>query len=209
MNAILAKSQIATRKKAKDGLRDYDSPDAIFPGRPDVQITQGYIDKAWAEAEDLASSRPRLSSYCSTMNLEDMELEIARSVTSAIVQRYVFDHRPTNFSPSMIATLDPWTAVLDLQSSELSNVQLRPYVLLAHLRVHAFLCHSLPKHLRQYIPIVRALLARDTGNSFGIWDGDDRDEMLGWGVWVSASYFNHSKNPFLGENCFSLNTVGQ
>jgi SET and MYND domain-containing protein len=143
------------------------------------------------------------------MDLEDMELEIARSLASAIVHRYVFDRHLTNFCSSTITTSDPWTAVLDLQTGELSNIRLRPYVLLAHLRVYAFLCHSLPKHLRQYVPTTRALLARDTGNAFGIWDGDDREEMLGWGVWVSASYFNHSKNPFLGANFFTLNYVGQ
>jgi SET and MYND domain-containing protein len=210
VNAILAKAQVATRKKVKDKLHGCDSPDPmIFPSGPDVQITQDYIDKAWAEAEDLASFRARLSSYCSTMNLEDMELEIARFVASAIVHRYVFDHCLIDCSPSMITTFDPWTVVLDLQSGELSNFRLRPYVLLAHLRVYAFLCHSLPKHLRVYVPTVRALLARDTGNAFGIWDGDDRDEMLGWGVWVSASYFNHSKNIFLREILLHTHYVGQ
>ena len=191
INAVLAKSQITTRKKAKDV---HDFLDPIFSSGPDMQITQDAVDKAWREAEDLASSHARLFSYCSTMHLEDMELEIARLAASAIVQRYAFDL--TNSCALTTATSDPWTAVLDLQSGELLNVRLRPYVLLAHLRVYAFLCHSLPKHLKQYVSTIRPLLARDTGNAFGIWDGDNRDEMLGWGVWVSASYFNHSKIPF-------------
>jgi SET and MYND domain-containing protein len=193
VNALLGKAKIATRSQsAKDGY------DPILQNIPTAQITQDHIDKAWAGIEELVSSRTRLSSYCSTMNLEDMELEISRSVASAIVQRYVFDHRLANLTTSsVISSPDLWAEVLDLQSSELSNVSLRPYILTAHLRVYAFLCHSLPTHLRLYVLTARNILARDTGNAFGIWDGDSRDEMLGWGLWVGASYFNHSKKLLL------------
>ncbi|KAG2159270.1 SET domain-containing protein [Suillus bovinus] len=191
VNALLGKAKIATRKNP-----DRDGYDPILPNGPPTQITQDYIDKAWADVEELVSCRARLSSYCSTMNLEDMELEISRSVASAIVQRYVSDHRLASLATSsIITTSDLWKEVLDLQSSELPNVSLRPYILAAHLRVYAFLCYSLPKHLRQYVPTVRHILARDTGNAFGIWDGDNRDEMLGWGLWAGASYFNHSCCP--------------
>ncbi|KAG2356337.1 hypothetical protein BDR07DRAFT_1423569, partial [Suillus spraguei] len=153
------------RNPARDGY------DPILPNGPTVQITQDYIDKAWADVEDLVSSHARLSAYCSTMNLEDMEFEISRSVASAIVQLYVFDHHLANLAVfSIISASDTWAEVLDLQSSEFSNVSLRSYILAAHLRVYAFLCYSLPKHLKS------------------------RDEMLGWGLWVGASYFNHSKN---------------
>jgi len=41
---------------------------------------------------------------------------------------------------------------------------------------------------------VRALLGRDPGNVFGIWEitPDDQDsEMFGWGAYVFGSYFNH------------------
>lgn len=191
VNALLGKAKITTRRNpARDGY------DPILPNGPTAQITQDYIDKAWADVEDLVSSRARLSAYCSTMNLEDMEFEISRSVASAIVQRYVFDHHLANLAvSSTISASDPWAEVLDLQSSEFSNVSLRPYILAAHLRVYAFLCYSLPKHLKSYVHTARHILARDTGNTFGIWDGDSRDEMLGWGLWVGASYFNHSCCP--------------
>lgn len=59
---------------------------------------------------------------------------------------------------------------------------------------------------------VRAILARDHGNVFGIWEqgpsGDDGEneggsgddgEMFGWGMYVFGSYFNH------GELCFLSN----
>ncbi|KIK39557.1 hypothetical protein CY34DRAFT_808181 [Suillus luteus UH-Slu-Lm8-n1] len=191
VNALLGKAKIATRSQsARDGH------DPILPNISTAQITQDYIDEAWVDVENFVSSRTLLSSYCSTMNLEDMELEISRSVASAIVQRYVIDHRLANLTASsVISSSDLWAEVLNLQSSELSNVSLRPYILKAHLRVYAFLCHSLPTHLKTYVPMARIILARDTGNAFGIWDGDSRDEMLGWGLWAGASYFNHSCCP--------------
>ncbi len=43
---------------------------------------------------------------------------------------------------------------------------------------------------------VRALLGRDPGNVFGIWEmtPDDQDsEMFGWGAYIFGSYFNHGK----------------
>ncbi|KAG2133693.1 SET domain-containing protein [Suillus clintonianus] len=193
VNALLAKAKMATRRQPKDGHLGYDP---ILPNGSTAQITQHQIDKAWADAEEFVSSRARLSSYCSTMNLEDMELEISRLVASAIVQRYVFDHGLANLAvSSIISTSNPWAEFLGLQSSELSNVRMRPYIFAAHLRLYAFLCHSLPQHLKPYASMVRGVLARDTGNAFGIWDGDSKDEMLGWGLWVGASYFNHSCYP--------------
>ncbi|EGO01216.1 hypothetical protein SERLA73DRAFT_179334 [Serpula lacrymans var. lacrymans S7.3] len=79
--------------------------------------------------------------------------------------------------------------------------------------------------------MVRAVLARDPGNAFGIWelgqsvrsylDGvearDERKEyegstmdskeMLGWGIWPEASYFNHSCNPNVVKKRIARNLV--
>uniref|UniRef100_A0A8H8CJ56 SET domain-containing protein n=1 Tax=Psilocybe cubensis TaxID=181762 RepID=A0A8H8CJ56_PSICU len=46
----------------------------------------------------------------------------------------------------------------------------------------------------------RAIMARDHGNVFGIWDmttEDEGSEMLGWGAYVFGSYFNHDCAPNL------------
>ncbi|KAG1769841.1 SET domain-containing protein [Suillus occidentalis] len=173
VNALLSKAKIATRSQSNQPRT---AADPILPNIPTAQITQDCIDKAWADVENFVSSRTRLSSYCSTMNLEDMEFEISRSVASAIVQRYVSDHRLANLTASSATpSSDLWAE--------------------AHLRVYAFLRHSLPMHLKSYVLMARIMLARDTGNAFGIWDGDSKDEMVGWGLWVGASYFNHSCCP--------------
>jgi len=53
------------------------------------------------------------------------------------------------------------------------------------------------ERLRQFLStpmLTRAILGRDHGNVFGIWDtapSDQGSEMLGWGAYVFGSYFNH------------------
>jgi SET and MYND domain-containing protein len=56
--------------------------------------------------------------------------------------------------------------------------------------------HPIEK-LRRFLStptLTRAILGRDHGNVFGIWDtapSDQGSEMLGWGAYVFGSYFNH------------------
>ena len=42
---------------------------------------------------------------------------------------------------------------------------------------------------------VRAILGRDPGNVFGIWEEGEGEEseMYGWGAYVFGSFFNHGK----------------
>ena len=45
---------------------------------------------------------------------------------------------------------------------------------------------------------IEIVLNRDIGNSFGIWstaDSNEDPEMLGYGIWPIASFFNHSCLP--------------
>ena len=51
--------------------------------------------------------------------------------------------------------------------------------------------------------LTRAILGREYGNVFGIWDtssSDQGSEMLGWGAYVFGSYFNHGKFIQLHKN---------
>lgn len=192
LDAILMKAQVASRRKGK-------SVDVIPPPfNPKEEITQEVIDDAWKKIEVLATSKTQLAAFCVTLNLEDMELEIARYLASAILCLYVSEqlHVVAEYDKHNDSGMRaPWSHLLHLQDNELANILERPYILTAHLRIYAFLCSALPKHLKPYLSSVRDVLARDTGNAFGIWDGDRRDEMLGWGMWTSASYFNHSCAP--------------
>jgi len=145
--------------------------------------------------------------------LDDMELEVARFVASAIVRRYIEDTTlsspPPTPAPPPASTQHLWHTFLHLQSNELAQHLTTPGLLSSHLRVFAFLRWVLPKELRGYVErgeTVREVLAREVGNSFGIWDrgvgsvcdgnGDgERGEMFGWGIYISASFFNHSCDP--------------
>lgn len=116
---------------------------------------------------------------------------------------------PTTFSGN-------WSDLLELQNNELAHIEAQPCILTSHIRVYAFVCQVMSLALRDLrkrfnlvdadpqllenirfftskSETVRAILARDHGNVFGIWDtalGDD-SEMLGWGMYVFGSYFNH------------------
>ena len=76
--------------------------------------------------------------------------------------------------------------------------------LIAILPLEFLQCNSLTRET------IEAILSRDTGNSFGIWSetetagcyidkpnvsGIEDPEMLGYGIWGSASFFNHSCSP--------------
>ena len=191
VDALLTKGQAATRKRFKS-LEEETKIKSMLPSfeSGDRSITPRVIDMAWESTRALVASKAHLALYYSALHLEDMELEIARSLAAAIVRRYC-DERLSQ-SDSTCNESKSWLQLLNLQKNELCNVQTRPYMLTAYLRIYVFLSNALPKYLWKYISTVREVLARDTGNAFGIWDGDRRDEMMGWGMWVSASYFNHS-----------------
>lgn len=80
------------------------------------------------------------------------------------------------------------------------NPSLQPYdtpgLLASHIRMFQYLRFSLSEPLRQFCTAetVIALVTRDHGNSFGIFEDElGRDgEMLGYGTWTDASFFNHS-----------------
>lgn len=127
--------------------------------------------------------------------LEGLELDMARFVASALAQHHIYSSSSDSDDP-----------VLSLQANELHHITERPYILPTHIRIYRFLrsaLSSIPEMKTYfggadgYLNWVRAILNRDVGNSFGIWeevDEGDRD-MFGWGVWVDASFFNHS-TPF-------------
>ncbi|KAL1687435.1 hypothetical protein GGG16DRAFT_62164 [Schizophyllum commune] len=51
--------------------------------------------------------------------------------------------------------------------------------------------------------LLRAILARDHANAFGIFDMQEKgdSEMLGWAVYVAGSYFNHDCAPNVRKIC--------
>ncbi|KAG6864704.1 hypothetical protein C0991_007776 [Blastosporella zonata] len=141
--------------------------------RPE-DITLQVHDLAWQNAEEMYA-RPR----CPPPYLNELELDTVRFLVSAIIRRYFEDKNP------LITASFSWTALLELQNNELPNIRSKPYMLDSHLRIYGFLRIAMVPALQPYVntsEMVRAILARDQGNTFGLWDmattGDS--EMLGW-----------------------------
>lgn len=175
MDAILTKAQVASRRRTRKSTNMSSFNSA-------VEVTQDAIEQAWKHVDELVASKARLAAHCVALDLEDAELDIARFLVSAIVRRHVSERLGSNTEGIVDSdahrNYTSWSHFLRLQNNELANVRERRYILSAHLRIYAFLCNALPKYLLPYIPTtVRDVLARDTGNAFGIWDGDRRDEM--------------------------------
>ncbi|KAF5374185.1 hypothetical protein D9615_008897 [Tricholomella constricta] len=156
--------------------------------RPE-DITLEIHDLAWKHAEE-TYARPG----CPVQYLDELELDTVRFLVSAIVRRYFEERNP------LAAGSLSWAALLQLQNNEILHIRSRPYMLDSHTRIYGFLRKVVLPVLQPYVKtseMVRAILARDQGNVFGLWDmattGDS--EMLGWSMYVSGAYFNHDCSP--------------
>lgn len=89
-----------------------------------------------------------------------------------------------------------WPAILALEEDS------QPYSsatdLERHIASYYFLALVLPENLAQIASaeMLGTFKGREVRNSFGIRSLDDEgSEFFGWGVWPSASYFNHNCDP--------------
>ncbi|GLB40955.1 putative SET (Su(var)3-9, Enhancer-of-zeste, Trithorax) domain containing protein [Lyophyllum shimeji] len=169
------------------------TPHFVETMRP-ADITPEVHALAWRAAEKQYAHRGSTTVY-----LDELELDTARFIITAMVRRYFEDKNPPGVThgPGGLS----WPALLELQNNEVLHIRSRPYMLDSHLRIYGFLRKALTSTVLQpYVETsetVRAILARDQGNVFGLWDmattGDS--EMLGWSMYLSGSYFNHDCSP--------------
>lgn len=103
-------------------------------------------------------------------NLTELEADTARFVLSALLST---------------TTMSSCT---ELQSHELEHTKRNPWILASHIRIYSFVQSVLNETDDKK---VREILSRDHGNVFGIYE-DDSDEMAGFGMFITGSYFNHS-----------------
>ena len=144
------------------------------------QITPSCIVEAWRKASESPPQGVRL------IHEEDDEDTLA----------YLLNGMIAHFNSKAA-----WHDFLSLAPS------LQPYLnhspnLASHIRLYDFLRLHLPKPMLSSCEpeIVVDLVTRDRGNSFGIFELDLPDgEMLGYGTWVAASFFNHSCRPNLSK----------
>nr|GAT55939.1 protein lysine methyltransferase [Mycena chlorophos] len=173
----VARSLQKEKGKAKEHDRTVSHP-------PTTDVTKQHLDEAWANADRVPKEM-----------LDEMELEYARFILSALIRR----HRE---QAGVVSEANSWDDMLELQDNELPYIQSRPHALASQLRVFAFVCRvvAIVPALAPSVTTpqyVRELLARDPGNVFGIYEqnrtGDS--EMFGWSMYVSASFFNHDCSP--------------
>lgn len=125
--------------------------------------------------------------------------ELARLVAASVdAGRFSADVVSFQLNAVMAQHLDAaqWPATLALEEDA------RPYSsatdLERHIASYYFLALVLPEKLARVATaeMLGTVKGREVRNSFGIRSLDDEgSEFFGWGVWPSASYFNHNCDP--------------
>lgn len=88
-----------------------------------------------------------------------------------------------------------------LHSSESQKVHRYPYLAVSYSNIYKFIRLIAPEEYLPFISIqaVRDIIGRNLTNAFGIWSpvtsSDEEREYFGFGVYPSASFFNHSCKP--------------
>lgn len=105
-----------------------------------------------------------------------------------------------------------------LQSNDTDKILKYPYLLYAYINIYKFLKAGAPEVLQPYIrqTSIKNIIGRYLSNAFGIWsdvespETEDR-EFFGFGVFPSASFFNHSCGPNMvkkrSNNSFSFTAL--
>lgn len=90
-----------------------------------------------------------------------------------------------------------------LQSNEYDKVERYPYLLYSYINIYKFIKLTTDGMLQPFVSTgtVRDIIGRNLTNAFGIWsevdDENEDKEFFGFGVYPSASFFNHSCAPNL------------
>ncbi|KAI5953354.1 SET6 [Candida jiufengensis] len=88
-----------------------------------------------------------------------------------------------------------------LQSTEIEKYHKYPYLLYSYINMYKFIKLTCTKELKPYITptTVRSIIGKNLSNAFGIWSHtltqNEDKEFLGFAVYPSASFFNHSCSP--------------
>ncbi|ODV77390.1 uncharacterized protein CANTADRAFT_7864 [Suhomyces tanzawaensis NRRL Y-17324] len=120
------------------------------------------------------------------------------------------DYKMVEYKSETLKDLDPEQKILlemnlfdILQSSEREKVFRHPYLLYSYINIYKFIRLICSSHLQPFITpdAVRSILGKNLSNAFGIWSNvaseTEDKEYFGFGVYPSASYFNHSCAPGL------------
>lgn len=189
-------------KRGKDGDEYAEVPDAARP-------TESEIEAAWTQAEEVAT-RIRNARTCEHASKADR-----KAVAQALAKAPLRDILSFLLSGVLCAALEPemWEGVLDLVDVE--TPYRLPHALQFHITSYYHLLACCPVALLPNIKAdnLRTLARKGAHNVFNIWSQDlltstststststtdstaTGSECLGYALWPSASYFNHSCAP--------------
>lgn len=175
---------------------DYVPEDIILDGSPE---SAEEIEEVWDSiAQRIANSAPVAHNPLKNpmlkvrlLALEEIEWDLARLVAVALVRKYI-ESKPNSSLPSHFS----WTSFYQLEPHEVDLLARVPALLESHVRVFLLLLLVMPSEILPHVTVenVRAVVAREAANAFGIWQLPltSESEFLGSAIFPSASYFNHS-----------------
>lgn len=130
------------------------------------------------------------------------EIKYTISVIYSLYRQQNLDHRRLDlYTTSSVSESQEVELFKLLQSSEKEKVEKYPYLLISYINVYKFVRLVVPDCLLPYVTPnnIRGIIGRNLTNAFGIWspitEEDEEREFFGFGVYASASYFNHSCDP--------------
>ncbi|TFK36271.1 hypothetical protein BDQ12DRAFT_687122 [Crucibulum laeve] len=203
---------------------DVQSPLAHLESLQSADVTSDLLDHAWRIAGEVKpNSNPFFESELSEIDLDTaiflLDGLCRRSIaTSPLICRASRHHAHSLSDPYV--SIGSWDDLLELQDNELPHTKAKPYILASYIRVYHFVKEVVVvadkssfvpiaqylTRLKEYVATpetIRMILARDHGNVFGIWDSappGEESEMLGWGLYIFGSYFNHDCTPNLRKS---------
>lgn len=163
----------------------------------DSRPTEQEICDAWTQAEEVATKirSARLSPHPTKSD--------RRALAQTLAIQPIRDILSFLLSATLCKALDPdlWSSVLDLAEEK------EPYISRQSLDMHILSYHHLlaimPTEVLPNITAdtIKTVAQKSSHNVFNIWSQDLNDgttggsECLGYALWPSASYFNHSCAP--------------
>jgi hypothetical protein len=113
------------------------SPPSLIENMQPEEITIQVLDRAWRQAEDTYAQPGYPTPY-----LDEMDLDVARFIIHAIIQRYLEDTGRLD-----VTRCSSWQDLFKLQNSELAYLRSKPHALAPHTRIYFGRCCSHPcKH---------------------------------------------------------------
>lgn len=179
-----------------------------------------YSREEWGKVQewDAQISRMKESKRLNHLvRLDDGEFSEAKYVITVLFQMYKYCNNNkknnTTTTTTTTATAKYFESDFDtqlemelnlfqtLQSTEIEKYHKYPSLVSSYIKIYKFVKITCTPELQPFItPLtVRSIIGRNLSNAFGLWsetqDSNEDKEFLGFAVYPSASFFNHSCEP--------------